>query len=367
MINIPFVNLYRQYRKYKLEIDNAIQSVLNSGYFIFGENVKKFEFEFSNYCGLKYGIGVGSGTEALHLALVACGVSSSDEVITVANTAIPTISAISFAGATPVFIDIDENSFNINEDLIEEKITNRTRVILPVHLYGNPCEMDKILDIAHKYNLKVIEDCAQSHGAKYKGKTVGSFGNIGCFSFYPSKNLGAYGDGGIIVTDSKELNYKLRLLRDYGQIKRCYSVIKGFNSRLDEIQASILRFKLKKLNSWNEIRINIAKKYTQNFMDLPMIYPKVKPEGMHVFHLYVIRVKNRKKFINYLSKNGINTLIHYPIPIHLQPAYKELKIKEGSLPITEKVSKEIVSIPLYPELEDVEIDYIIERIKEYFG
>ncbi len=366
MMNIPFGNLHRQYKKYKSEIDKAVQSVLDSGYFILGENVKKFEIEFSDYCGVKYGIGVGSGTEALHLALIASGVGSGDEVITVANTAIPTISAISFAGATPVFVDIDENSFNINEDLIEEKITGRTRAILPVHLYGNPCKMDKILDIADKYDLKVIEDCAQSHGAEYKGKAVGSFGDTGCFSFYPSKNLGAYGDGGIIVTGSKELNDRLRLLRNYGQEKRYYSIIKGFNSRLDEIQASILRAKLKRLDSWNKTRTAIAEKYSQNFLDLPVACPQAGPDSMHVFHLYVIRVKNRKKFMDYLDINGISTLIHYPVPIHLQPSYKELKIEEGSLPVTEKVSKEIVSIPIYPELEDKEIDCIIERVREYF-
>ena len=286
--------------------------------------------------------------------------------LTVANTAIPTISAISSAGATPVFVDIDENSFNINEDLIEGKITGRTKAILPVHLYGNPCKMDKISDIAEKYDLKIIEDCAQSHGAKYKGKEVGSFGDIGCFSFYPSKNLGAYGDGGITVTSSKGLNDRLRLLRNYGQEKRYYSVIKGFNSRLDEIQASILRVKLKRLDSWNKARIRIAEKYTKNFLDLPVICPKVSLDSLHVFHLYVLRVKDRTRFMDHLSANGINTLIHYPIPIHLQPSYKELKIKEGGLPITEKVSKEIVSIPIYPELEEAEMDYIIERIKRYF-
>lgn len=366
MINIPFGNLSKQYKKYKLEIDNAVHTVLDSGHFILGENVKKFESEFSNYCGVKYGIGVGSGTEALHLALVACGVGSGDEVITVANTAIPTISAISFAGATPVFVDIDVNSFNINENLIEEKITGRTKAILPVHLYGNPCEIDIILNIAHKYGLKVIEDCAQSHGAKFKGKVVGSFGDIGCFSFYPSKNLGAYGDGGICVTDSKGLNDKLRLLRNYGQEKRYYSIIKGFNSRLDEIQASILRVKLKRLDNWNKTRISIAKKYNKNFLDLALSCPQANSDSSHVFHLYVIRVKNRKKFMDYLKIKGINTLIHYPIPIHLQPSYKELKIKEGNLPITENVSKEIVSIPIYPELEEKEIEHIVKKVKEYF-
>ena len=367
MINIPFGNLQRQYQKYRPEIDKAIQCVLNSGYFILGENVEKFECEFSNYCGLKYGVGVGSGTEALHLALLACDVGCGDEVLTVANTAMPTVSAISFAGAKPVFVDIDENSFNINTALIEEKISEKTKVILPVHLYGNPCRMDDILRIAKKYNVRVIEDCAQAHGTAYKGKKVGSFGDAGCFSFYPSKNLGAFGDGGIIVTDSKELEHKLRLLRNYGQESRYFNIIKGFNSRLDEIQASILRFKLKELDNWNKIRINIAKKYTESFKSLPIIYPQVVSDSMHVFHLYVIRVRNREKFMDYLSRNGVNVLIHYPVPIHLQPAYKDLEIEEGSLPVTEMVSKEIVSIPIYPELEEREVDYIIGKIKNYFN
>lgn len=366
MINIPFINLSRRYKRYKKEIDFAIQSVLDSGHFIEGENVRNFEIEFSRYCDLKYGIGVGSGTEALHLALLACGVTSGDEVITVANISMPTVSAISFAGAEPVFVDIDENSFNIDVDLIEEKITEKTKVILPVHLYGNPCKMDNILKIADKYNIKVIEDCAQAHGARYKDKKVGSFGDLGCFSFYPTKNLGAYGDGGMIVTNSEELEYRLRLLKNYGEERKYFNVIKGFNSRLDEIQASILRFKLKKLDEWNKIRINIAEKYTDNFKNLPIICPQVRHDDLHVFHLFVIRVKNRKKFMDYLSRNSIDSIIHYPIPIHLQPAYRELGIKKDILPITEKISEEVVSIPIYPELEKREVDHIIGRITEYF-
>ncbi len=365
MIKVPFGNLARQYKNYKSEIENSINSVLKSGYFILGENVKKFEIEFSAYCGSKYGIGVGSGTEALHIALIACGVKHGDEVITVANTAIPTVSAISSTGATPVFIDIEEDSYNINVDLIEEKITKKTKVILPVHLYGNPCKMDKIITLANKYKLRVIEDCAQAHGSEYKGKKVGTFGDLGCFSFYPSKNLGAYGDGGMIISDNMELSDEVRLLRNYGQEKRYFNIIKGFNSRLDEIQASILRFKLGKLDEWNDQRIALAKKYTDSFRDFTIIPPRVFPGNKHVFHLYVIRIKNRDKFIEFLENNGINILIHYPIPIHLQPAYKELQ-SNNNLPITEKVSKEIVSLPIYPELEKNEVDCVIDKIREFY-
>lgn len=366
MISIPFVNLQRQYKKNKKEIDDVIQGVLSKGNFILGENVKKFEEEFAEYCGTKFAVGVGSGTEAIHLALTACGIGNGDEVITVSNTAVPTASAITSANAVPVFVDIDEFSYNINPGLIEEKISNKTKAIIPVHLYGNPCDMEEILKLAKKYNLKIVEDCAQAHGAEYKGRRVGSFGDAGCFSFYPSKNLGAYGDSGIVVTNDAELNHKLKLLRNYGQEKRYFSTIKGFNSRLDEIQAAILRFKLKKLDMWNESRIKIAKKYTDCFSGLNVICPKFDNNNKHIFHLYVVRIKDRDNFINYLEKNSIDVLIHYPIPIHLQHAYKELNVKEGSLPVTEKVSKEIVSIPVYPELEKQEVDYIISKIKEYF-
>ncbi|HEY4662905.1 MAG TPA: DegT/DnrJ/EryC1/StrS family aminotransferase [Candidatus Humimicrobiaceae bacterium] len=366
MISIPFGNLHRQYQKYKKEIDDVIQDVLDNGHFILGENVKKFEEEFAEYCGAKFGTGVGSGTEAIHLALLACGIESGDEVITVSNTAVPTVSAITAANAAPVFIEIDEFSYNINPDLIEERISEKTRAIIPVHLYGNPCNMNGISKMAKKYSLKVVEDCAQAHGAEYKGRKVGTFGDAGCFSFYPSKNLGAYGDGGMVITNDAELDHKLKLLRNYGQEKRYFSIVKGFNSRLDEIQAAILRFKLKKLDFWNELRIKIAKKYSDSFSGSGIICPKLNDDSKHVFHLYVARVKDRDCFINYLEKNGIGVFIHYPIPVHLQQAYKELNVKEGSLPVTEKVSKEIVSIPIYPELEESEIGYIISKIKEYF-
>jgi dTDP-4-amino-4,6-dideoxygalactose transaminase len=366
MINIQFGNLSRQYEVYKKEIDTILQEVLNKGNFILGENVAKFEKEFAAYLGCNFAVGVGSGTEALHLALLACDIGAGDEVITVANTAVPTISAIRFAQAIPVFVDIDEETYNINPKLIEKKINKRTKAILPVHLYGNPCNMAEILDIARSNNLKVIEDCAQAHGAEFMGKKVGGFGNAGCFSFYPSKNMGAYGDAGIVVTNNEDIARNLKLLRNYGQEDRYSSIIEGFNSRLDEIQAALLRFKLKKLDEWNKIRLTISKKYTDNFKELDIICPKPGDGSLYAYYLYVIRIKNRKYFMEYLDRNGIKSLIHYPIPIHLQEAYKKLNYPIGSLPVTERVSKEIVSIPIYPELEEKEINYIIAKIINYF-
>jgi dTDP-4-amino-4,6-dideoxygalactose transaminase len=371
-MKIPFGDLSRQYGQYKAEIDAAVQEVFKKGNFILGENVSLFEEEFSSYCGCKYGIGVGSGTEALHLALLACEVEQGDEVITVSNTAVPTVSAIRFAGANPVFVDIEEDTYNINPELIKQKITSKTRAIIPVHLYGNPCNMERICEIAASHGLKVIEDCAQSHGAIFKGKKAGSFGDAGCFSFYPSKNLGAFGDGGMVVTNSEEIKYNMRLLRNYGQENRYYSISEGFNSRLDEIQAAILRFKFKLLDGWNERRTDIANRYTKAFLKAGIICPVNRDSATglpglykHAYHLYVIRVKNRQDFMDHMDKNGVKTLIHYPYPIHLQKAYTGLGFKSGSLPVTEELAPEIVSLPIYPELKDNEVEYIIETVLNF--
>jgi dTDP-4-amino-4,6-dideoxygalactose transaminase len=371
---IPFGDLSRQYEQYKDEIDTVVQEVFKKGNFILGENVSLFEEEFSSYCGCKYGIGVGSGTEALHLALLACGVGQGDEVITVSNTAVPTVSAIRFAGADPVFADIEEDTYNINPELIEEKITSKTKAIMPVHLYGNPCNMERICEITAKHGIKVIEDCAQSHGALFNGKKAGSFGDAGCYSFYPSKNLGAFGDGGMVVTNSAEINRNVRLLRNYGQENRYYSITEGFNSRLDEIQASMLRFKLKLLDGWNERRTDIANRYNKAFVSAGIICPvnmdlENGSPGLfkHAYHLYVIRVKNRQDFMDHMEKNGVKTLIHYPYPIHLQKAYTHLGFESGSLPVTEELAPEIVSLPIYPELKENEVEYIIKTVVNFFN
>ncbi|MCL5072874.1 MAG: DegT/DnrJ/EryC1/StrS family aminotransferase [Actinobacteria bacterium] len=365
-MKVPFGDLSRQYKKYKKEFDSIISGVFKKGSFILGENLRHFEENFTRYLEVNHAIGVANGTDALFLALKAFGIGNGDEVITVSNTAVPTISAIDAAGAKPVFVDIEESTFNIDPLKIEPAITSKTKAIIPVHLYGNPCNMEKIVGIALRYNLKIIEDCAQAHGAEYKGKKVGTFGDYGAFSFYPSKNLGANGDGGMVVTGSDELAEKIRLLRNYGFADRYNSMLRGYNSRLDEIQAALLDFKLTRLNEWNERRYQIADRYISELGELPILIPSVLPEHKHVFHLFVIRVKERQKFLEFMSDNGISIIIHYPVPIHLQPAYEFLNYKRGDFPVTEKVSEEIISLPVYPELEEKEISYIIAKIINYF-
>jgi len=369
MDKIPFGDLSRQYKKYRSEFDAITSAVFEKGSFILGENVSAFEHEFAAYCGCSYGAGVGSGTEALHLALLACGIKAGDEVITVANTAVPTVAAIRLAGAVPVFADIEEKTYNIDPALIEPCITGKTKAIMPVHLYGNPCRMDEITAIAKKHDLKVIEDCAQCHGAAINGKMTGSFGDAGCFSFYPSKNLGAFGDGGMAVTNDEEISENLKLLRNYGQKNRYFSIIEGINSRLDELQAAYLRFKLRHLGNWNSRRIEIAGMYNDAFGKAGIIQPSHQKDFRHVYHLYVVRVKNRDRFMDFLDEKKVRTLIHYPYPVHLQDAYINAGIGNGSgsLPVTEKAAEEIVSLPIYPELTDEEVKYIIKTVIEFFN
>jgi len=362
---IPIVDLKRQYKAIKSEVDSVIAEVINSSWFILGEQVEKFEKEFADFSGTKYAVGVGSGTEALHLALVALGVKSSDEVITVPNTAIFTVSAISFANAEPVFVDIDPQYYTIDPAKIEKAITKKTKVILPVHLYGQCADMDAILEIAKKYNLRVVEDTCQAHGAEYKGKKAGSMGDCGCFSFYPTKNLGAYGDGGMIITNNPELAEQLKMLRDGGRKKRYYHKVKGFNSRLDEIQAAILRVKLKYLDTWNKLRRKNASLYNTLITNEKIIKAMEANYGKHVYHLYVVRIHERNKFQQHLKNNNINTYSHYPIPIYLQEAYRFLGLKRGACPVAEKCADEILSLPMFPELEEREISYIADIINKF--
>ena len=364
-LQIPFFDLKRQYKQLKTEIDNALSGVFEKGIFILGENVRLFEEKFADYSDAKFAVGVGSGTEALHLSLSACGVGPSDEVITVPNTAVPTVSAISSAGAKPVFVDITPDIHTIDVKKIEERITNRTKVILPVHLYGHPADMGQILKLAKAHNLKVIGDACQAHGTKYNGKNAGTIGDLGCFSFYPTKNLGAYGDGGMVVTNDEGLYEKLIMLRNYGEVKKFNSKIEGFNSRLDEIQAAVLRVKLRYLDLWNNRRRNIAKLYQQLLEDSDIQLPLEKDWARHNFHLFVIRVSVRDSLRKYLEERGIGTQIHYPIPIHLQEAYKELGYKVGDFPESEKHAKEIVSLPIYPELTTEEVETVARCIKEF--
>jgi dTDP-4-amino-4,6-dideoxygalactose transaminase len=350
---IPFFELRTQYLSIKTEIDSAVQKVLDSGYVILGDEVKKFEETFSSYIGKKYGIGVGSCTDALHLALVCAGIQQGDEVITVAHTAYETVSPIIFVNATPVFVDIND-TMNIDPLSVESAITNKTKAIIPVHLYGNPVEMNPIMEIAEKYDLTVIEDCAQASGAEYHGKKVGAFGEFSCFSFYPTKNLGTYGDGGMILTNDEEDMKKLRMLRSSGQSDRYHHEIKGFTTRLDEIHAAILNVKLKYLDKWDDRRRYIAKMYSANLSKL------IKPieTGKHVYYQYVIRDSKRDELREHLKNNGVETFIHYPIPLHQQKAYSDMG--SYSLPITEETVKKIVSLPIYPELTNKNIMKIIE-------
>jgi len=361
-VKIKFGDLKREYRTIEKEIDSVIKKILTKGQFILGEELEKFEKEFSEYCGVRFGVGVANGTEAIALSLLSLDIKADDEVITVSNTAFPTVVGIKMSGATPVFVDINEDSYLMNVKNIEKAITKRTKAIIPVHLYGQVCDMDELETISKEYNIPIIEDCAQAHGAEYKGKKSGSFGIMSAFSFYPSKNLGAYGDAGMVLTNDESLYNKLRMLRNYGQKERYYHSMFGINSRLDEIQAGILRVKLKHLEEWNERRRKIAEKYNENLKDL--VKTPLEIIGCkHIYHLYVIRTKERERLKKYLEENGIQTLIHYPIPVHLQPVFKSNSIQ---LPITEKVSKEILSLPIYPQLTDEEVEYIISKIKKFF-
>ena len=362
---IPITELRSQYYSIKEEVQQAIQEVLESGWFVLGENVAAFEREFASYCGVRFGIGVGSGTEALHLALLACGIQPGDEVITVPNTAVPTLSAISFAGAIPVLVDIRPDSYNMDPSKIEAKISPRTRAILPVHLFGQAADLDPILEIANKYQLKVVEDACQAHGTEYKGKKVGTFGHAAAFSFYPTKNLGAYGDGGMVVTNDEQVFNKVWLLRNYGQKERYYHSIKGYNSRLDELQAAILRVKLKRLDAWNEARRKLASLYNQLLKESGVVTPQEMEYGKHIYHLYVVRTTMRDKLRDFLQSQGIGTLIHYPIPAHLQESYLDLGLQKGSLPVAERYAEEIVSLPMYPELSPRDVGRVAELIKDF--
>ncbi len=364
-MDINFVDLKRQYSDIKDEIDDAIQRVLDNTSFILGKEVEEFEKEFAEYCGVKYCAGIDSGTSALSLALRSLGIGRGDEVITVPNTFIATTLAISSIGASVKFVDINPDTYNIDAAKLEDAISDKTKAIMPVHLFGQPVDMDKILKVAKKHNLRVVEDACQAHGAEYKGKKVGSMGDVACFSFYPGKNLGAYGDGGALMTNDEELRDKVIALRNYGSKIKYYHPIKGFNNRLDAIQAAVLRVKLKHLDKWNEKRRKNAQLYNELLGNDDVKVPIEENGNKHIYHLYVIRAKQRDKLAEFLNGRGISTGIHYPVPIHLQRAYEELKLGKGSFPITEKYAGEILSLPMFAELEDEEIKYITDAIKSY--
>jgi dTDP-4-amino-4,6-dideoxygalactose transaminase len=364
-MNIPFGDLKKHYAAIKHEIDSAVHRVLDSGWYILGNELAQFEKEFAAWIGVEHAVGVASGTEALQLALLGAGVKSGDEVITVANTAVPTLSAISAVHAIPVFVEIDATSYCMDVTKISAAVTERTKAIIPVHLYGNACNMPAILQIAKKYKLKVIEDCAQAHGTQYNGQTVGTFGDYGCFSFYPSKNLGAFGDAGLVVTNNADKAKELGMLRNYGQSERYYHDRIGINSRLDEMQAAILSAQLPHLNDWTRRRQEIAAIFDANISNPKIMTPIVCNDVKHVYHLYVIQTKQRDELRQHLADAGVGAQIHYPVPCHLQKAYAFLGNSKGSLPITEKYADEVLSLPNYPELTDDQILYMCDVLNKF--
>jgi len=362
-MQIPLVDLVKQYNSIKEELDKKIFEVIESSRFILGPEVESFEKEFADYCNVKHAAGVGSGNDALLLTLQAMNIGNDNEVITVPNTFVSTVDSIVRCGAKPVFVDINPETYNIDTKKIEEKITDKTKAILVVHLYGQTADMDVIKEIADKHSLSVIEDACQAHGAEYKGKKAGSMGDAACFSFYPSKILGAYGDGGAVVSNNPGLIDKIMKFRNYGGKEKYVHEFVGSNSRLDAIQAAVLRIKLKYLDKWIEMRRRNAEKYRELLKDSAVSLPKEMENAKHAYYLFVVRHEKRDGLKSFLEKNGIGTGIHYPIPVHLQPSYVNFGFK--GFPVTEKYAKEILSLPMFPELTDEEIKYIAEKIMEF--
>lgn len=368
MTNIPILDLKAQYQSIKDEVDAAVLGVMASGYFVLGPSVKALEAEVAEYVGCQYGVGVASGTDALRLSLAALDIGPGDEVITTPFTFVATANTISHAGARPAFVDIDPRTFNIVPAQVEAAITKRTKAVVPVHLYGQPAEIDEIMDIARRHHLYVIEDCAQAIGAEDDGRRVGSFGDVACFSFYPTKNLGAYGDGGMVTTDDAEIAERIDVLRRQGGKTKYYHEVLGFNSRLDEIQAALLRVKLRHLDDWQAGRRRVAAGYDELLGGLDdVVTPLVRPDVTHVYHQYTIRVPRRDQLHEFLRERGIGTMIYYPLPLHLQGLYADLGYAEGSLPVSEKAGHEVLSLPMYPELTDEQIRAVAGAIGEFLS
>ena len=361
---IPFVDLKAQYVSIKNEVNAAIQGVLDSCQFTLGSEVAAFEEEFAAYCQTQHGVGVNTGTSALHLALLAAKVGPGDEVITVPFTFVATVAAIHYTGARPVFVDIDPSSFTMDVNAIEAAITDKTKAILPVHLYGRPADMDPILEIARKRNLVVIEDAAQAHGAEYKGRRAGSLGDMGCFSFYPGKNLGAYGEGGMVVTGNAEYARTIRMLRDWGAERKYEHVLKGYNFRLEGLQGAVLRVKLRHLEAWTEARRSIATRYDRLLAGSGVPTPAAMPHARHVYHIYAIRTQQRQVWQKALLEQGIQTGIHYPIPVHLLPAYADLGYTRGQFPNAERAADEVLSLPMFPELTATQCETVCSAIRK---
>lgn len=393
-MNIPLVDLKAQYKTIEDKAVKAVSEVLSSANYIMGKDVIEFEKEFAEYVGAKHAISVGNGTDALVIALMACGIKAGDEVITTTFTFFSTAESISAIGATPVFVDVEKDTYNIDPLKIEEKITEKTKAIMPVHIFGQPAKMDEIMTIAKKYNLKVIEDAAQAVGAEYKDRKVGNIGDVGCFSFFPTKNLGCAGDGGIITTSDDNIATIVKALRTHGSGEngqraynllnkieeeinsseghddtvynplKYYNYLIGFNSRLDTIQAAILRIKLRYIDNWNEVRRQNARIYEEKLKETSLTLPKIIAEGKSVYNMYVVQSENRDDVINKLKEKGISTGVYYPIPMHLQKVYKDLGYKEGDMPIAEYLSHRTFAIPVFPELSIEQKDYIIENIRK---
>lgn len=364
---IQIVDLASNYKSIQNEVNEIVLKVLSSGHYVLGENVEAFEEELARYLGCKYVVSCANGTDAITLSLIALDIKPNDEVITIPHSFFATSGAIVNAGGVPIFVDINESDFNIDPKKIEPLINKKTKAIVPVHLYGQSCEIQSVAEIAKKYGLYIVEDCAQALGAKYNGQNVGTFGNVGTVSFFPTKNLGAFGDGGAIFTNDENIANKVKQLTHHGSSKRYEHNCIGFNSRLDEIQASILRVKLKYINEWNLARQKAAKYYDNLLKEIDEITtPYVKPNCHHVFHQYTIKTKNRDFLYEKLREQGIETLIYYPIPIHLQKAFNYLKYSKGSFPVTEKICNEILSLPMYPEITKDIQEYVVDKIKLNF-
>ncbi|MBF0384372.1 MAG: DegT/DnrJ/EryC1/StrS family aminotransferase [Candidatus Omnitrophica bacterium] len=364
-MKVPFIDFTEQHQTIKKEIETGFKEVFRRGDFVLGKAAEEFEAQFAGYCDSKYGVGVNSGTDALYLAVSALDINLGDEVIIPPFTFIATALCISYTGAKPVFVDIEDETYNLDPKKIKQAITKKTKAIMPVHLYGQTADMDEINSIAKEYGIAVIEDAAQAHGARYKGKRSGALGEVACFSFYPTKGLGAYGDGGIVVTSNKDIYEEVKMLRDYGREGRYKHKVKGYNSRLDTLQAVVLSAKLKHLDKWNEQRSNHAAYYGKLLKGIKGVkVPVAKNDRTHVYQTFAIRVKNRDAVCAELQKRGIGVLIHYPIPIHLQEAYRELKHKKGDFPVSEALCEDVLSLPMFPHMTKKQIEFVCENIKE---
>jgi dTDP-4-amino-4,6-dideoxygalactose transaminase len=368
-MDVPFVDLSANYERIQDEVDSAMAEIVSSTRFIGGETLSDFERSFAEYVGTEHAIGVGSGTEAIRHGLEALGVGEGDDVLTVSHTFVSTVDGIVHNGARPRFVDIDPDTYTMDPALVEEALTDETEVIMPVHLYGGAADLDPILDIAEEHGIRVLEDAAQAHGTRYRDTRVGQFGDIACYSFYPSKNLGAFGDAGMVTTDDDEIAERLRALREYGETEKYRHELIGYNSRMDTIQAAVLSEKLAHLDQWNADRRAAAAQYTERLADTPLVVPEAAPFTEHIYHLYVVRTRDeaeRDSLKSHLSDHGIDTGIHYPIPVHQQPSYQSLSFDFADLPVTERVAPRILSLPIYPEITTEQVSYVCDIVEDYY-